>query len=254
MPDYFARVYIAPPLELIRDELKTFQKNHVSALPPMTAATIDTILNDKFERSFMSVFRLVVGLRSLRAQLELVFGFQGRATSLTERAFVHLQSLIIVDHDIQQKWDKAFQNGGEVACEKLGAVHLLWHGIWAFKADAKGAKTDLVLGERLSVDERVKSAAAALVLTEWKVVKNEDDTVKMACHGREQAAAYSDRSLAGFVLDSVRYVVLVSDRKLRNKPGTEFADDGVCYKYINIAVQPHSPSEEGRRASQSPHK
>jgi hypothetical protein len=61
----------------------------------------------------------------------------------SERAFAHLQRSIVADEEIQRKWLCAFGKG-EVACEKLGGVDLLSHGIWAFKVDARGARTDLV--------------------------------------------------------------------------------------------------------------
>ena len=44
--------------------------------------------------------------------------------SRTERAFEHLQRLIVVDDNVREKWQRAFQ-AGEPECEKLGAVHLL---------------------------------------------------------------------------------------------------------------------------------
>src|SRR5208283_5429640 len=57
------------------------------------------------------------------------------ARRITERAFIHLQRCIIVDKEVRQKWIDAF-NTREPECEKLGALHLLHHGVWAFKADA----------------------------------------------------------------------------------------------------------------------
>ncbi|HKV42078.1 MAG TPA: hypothetical protein VJX67_22930, partial [Blastocatellia bacterium] len=62
----------------------------------------------------------------------------------SERAFVHLQRSIVVDSEVREKWKQAFKEG-EPACEKLGSVHLLLHGIWAFKVHSTGARTDLVL-------------------------------------------------------------------------------------------------------------
>jgi hypothetical protein len=52
----------------------------------------------------------------------------------------------IADSSIRQKWRNAFDEG-EVACEKLGGVHLLLHGIWAFKVHTPEERTDLVLQE-----------------------------------------------------------------------------------------------------------
>ncbi|MBI4590608.1 MAG: hypothetical protein HY725_17400, partial [Candidatus Rokubacteria bacterium] len=69
----------------------------------------------------------------------------------SERAFAHLQRSIVVDPALRANWQTAFDDG-EVACERLGAVHLLLHGIWAFKLDAAGARTDLVYQEPPATD------------------------------------------------------------------------------------------------------
>jgi hypothetical protein len=66
--------------------------------------------------------------------------------SRAERAFVHLNRSIMVDANVRKNWTTAFTEG-ETECEKLGAVHLLSHGIWAFKVDAAGGRTDLVYQE-----------------------------------------------------------------------------------------------------------
>jgi len=50
------------------------------------------------------------------------------------------------------------------------AGHFLVHGTWAFKARTEGERTDLVLGAPLHVDDNVRRASDALVLTEWKRV------------------------------------------------------------------------------------
>jgi hypothetical protein len=64
-----------------------------------------------------------------------------------ELAMSHLQRSIAVDEDLQSKWLTAFEEG-EPTCEKRGAVHLLSHGIWAFKVQAGRAITDLVFPDR----------------------------------------------------------------------------------------------------------
>ena len=89
-----------------------------------------------------------------------------RVRSASELAFMHLQQLIVVDEEYRAKWRKAF-SVRETHCEKLGAVHLLWHGIWAFKADANsGGRTDLVYQEPLQVD--AAPVAIGMIFTEWK--------------------------------------------------------------------------------------
>lgn len=60
---------------------------------------------------------------------------QDAIRSRAERAFEHLQRLIAVDDDVRTKWRAAYAIS-ETKCERLGAVHLLQHAIWAFKANA----------------------------------------------------------------------------------------------------------------------
>ena len=80
---------------------------------------------------------------------------------------------------------------GETHCEMLGAAHLLSHGIWGFKASAKGERTDLILGEPLTDLSEVESTAEALVLTEWKVVRKSNELQDKAEEALEQAKRYA---------------------------------------------------------------
>lgn len=83
-----------------------------------------------------------------------------------ERAFLHLNRTLCVDESFRAKWVTAFSNG-EVAIEKLSALHFLLHGLWAFKVDAKGERTDLIIQEKVNLEDASR-AMAPLVLTEWK--------------------------------------------------------------------------------------
>jgi hypothetical protein len=128
------------------------------------------------------------------------------------RAFSHLQKCIIADDEIQERWAAAFAKG-ETACEKLGAAHLLLHGIYAFKVDATGARTDLVLTQQI-IDEEVFQIAEGLVLTEWKKVTGASEAGKHAASARKQAARYASEPLAGLELTAYRYIVLVSEHRI----------------------------------------
>src|ERR1700722_5384768 len=111
----------------------------------------------------------LVGLAALEAEITfLLSGRQEQIRARSERALLHLQRSLIVDADISRKWKKAFGTN-EVACEKLGSVHLLSHGIYAFKVDASGARTDLVFNEP-PPDALLAQAVEGMVLTEWKLV------------------------------------------------------------------------------------
>ena len=98
---------------------------------------------------------------------------EARSRSLVERAFLHLDRLIVADNAVSRAWTNAFKKTGETACERLGGVHLLHHGLWAFKAHGAGARTDLILGTPIKQDDidRAARAAETMVLTEWKCVR-----------------------------------------------------------------------------------
>jgi hypothetical protein len=53
-----------------------------------------------------------------------------------------------------------------LACEKLAGVHLLLHGIWAFKVHAAGERTDLVFPQpsRLELAGDVRSTLTRMTL------------------------------------------------------------------------------------------
>jgi hypothetical protein len=130
----------------------------------------------------------------------------------SSRAFAHLQKCIVADDEIQKRWAAAFARG-ETAFEKLGAAHLLLHGIYALKVDATGARTDLVLGQQIA-DEEVFQVAEGLVLTEWKKVTAGNDAARVAKSARKQAARYAAEPLAGLELTAYRYIVLVSEGRI----------------------------------------
>jgi len=114
------------------------------------------------EAVFSAVFHLCTFASEMVAILADV---QLPLRALSERAFQHLQRLIVVDDEVRRKWQAAFAKG-EVECEKLGAVHLLGHGIWAFKIDASGGRTDLVYQEPAGNLIKEQQYAEGFVLTE----------------------------------------------------------------------------------------
>ena len=137
------------------------------------------------------VINFSIRLVSFRAEFTFhLSDMQEIAKRITERAFIHLKRLIIADEDFQTRWIKAF-NKDETACEKLGAAHLLLHGIWAFKAKEKGEETDLILGEPIrDILNQVESTAEALVLTEWKRVTDPKELNLKAEEAFIQASIY----------------------------------------------------------------
>jgi hypothetical protein len=157
---------------------------------------------------------------------------------------VHLQYSLIADEGIRTTWCKAFK-AGETACERLGANHLLLHGIWAFKANAPGERTDLILGTRLEITPEVESVAEAMALTEWKLVRSPRELESKTQMALAQARLYGTGSLAGFEIATRRYLVIVSEDRLQMPANV--LDGAVEYCYRNIAVDPQSPSAAAKR-------
>ncbi len=189
----------------------------------------------------------LVALRAFEAEMTfLLSDSQQSMRTRSERAFRHLIWQIVVDDEVRQKWRKAFDDTkhGEVQCEKLGAVHLLWHGIYAFKFDAaKGGRTDLVFKEPLGDQE---TYADALVLTEWKKATKSDAHTKFS-EAVRQAENYARAGpLAGNELRGYRYAIVVTEKQV--EPPPDETRDGVTYRHINIAVDPDTPSRAARRA------
>jgi hypothetical protein len=179
----------------------------------------------------------LVALRAFEAEMTFLLSDSQQAMrTRSERAFRHLIWQIAVDDELRQKWQKAFEQG-EVQCEKLGAVHLLWHGIFAFKIDAIKGRTDLVFGEPLGDQD---TYADALVLTEWKKATSASDARTKFANAKKQADNYAHGALAGNELRGYRYAIVVTEKQVETPPD-EPCDD-VTYRHINIAVDPGTPS------------
>jgi hypothetical protein len=161
-------------------------------------------------------------LVTVAAQTEfLIADREVTSRKLTERAFAHLQRLLVADKDVAAKWLTAYQMG-EPACERLGAVHLFSFGIYAFKAHAEGGRTDLVLGEPVDSASPVVAASDALVLTEWKLASDTTDSLVKAAEARTQAKMYQSGLLHGFELQNYRYIVIVGRRVVPELLGGHF--------------------------------
>jgi hypothetical protein len=245
----------------ILDALGTFRESFAATLPPDARASLDRFLNGRLARLVRSEEwttgnEVKVGpifLTGLESEISfLLSDTQESIRARSERAFLHLQRLLAVDADVRSKWNAAFEAlRGEEACEKLGGVHLLWHGIFAFKVQADRATTDLVFEE--SIDPSVvQRGIEGLVLTEWKIV-NDTNAVSRFDEARRQAELYQRGPLAGSELTGYRYAIAVSRINL---PKELVPDDrnirGVIYRHINIAIEPRLPSEQARADSHRP--
>jgi hypothetical protein len=240
---------LLPHIKKICDTLEKFRDAHKESIPTDAAKSLTAVIK-KIQTSFPNlrdadafnhVHVMVTLLVSFRAEFEYHLSDTAAvAKRLSERAFIHLRRSIVVDSEFRQKWIEAFETG-EPACEKLGAIHLLLHGIWAFKVNTLGERTDLVFNEPIVESSSVERAAEALVLTEWKRVLSPTKTEAMASDARKQAARYTVGALGGVELARYRFIVLVSKETLMLPE--DHLENGAVYRHINVAVDPKSPSK-----------
>lgn len=234
--------------EDIRTSIEQFRETFRDSLPAAANAAIERFMEDGGEQIRINskgdatlVRTIIVKLVAFEAELTFCLDSQmERVRSTSELAFMHLQRLIVADEDYRSKWQNAFE-AHETHCEKLGALHLLWHGIWAFKIDASGGKTDLMYQEPPKIGSL--PVALGMVLTEWKKSANDPHTEYDAA--KKQAAMYSGGVLAGVELVSHRYLVLVTKKQIVTPE--DLIEGDVTYRHINIAVEPEPPSKVARR-------
>jgi len=241
--------------ESILVAIQAFRAAFAKSLPPAALSAIDRFVAQS--GSVLTVKRdgtrdemqeresaAVVLLAALETEMSfLLSDVQESIRARSERAFVHLQRSLIVDMTLRDRWLTAFE-AGEVACEKLGAVHLLLHGIWAFKVDAAGARTDLVFQEPLDPGAGVERSADGLVLTEWKKADNGNDAAQKFKQARFQASRYTQGALAGIELTGSRYLVVVS--RVSVSVPADINEGGVVYRHINVPVEADVPSRARR--------
>lgn len=185
----------------------------------------------------------------------VVFAFVHQAAYLLENtqeqihrsvevAFAHLQRRLVADKYYRKVWDD--HENDEIDFEKLGGEHFLLHKIWAFKINAAGERTDLVLQTSFSCNDPLYKSADGLVLTEWKVVTkgNGESEVNEAIN---QLKLYASGSVYALELAKYRYIVIVSKKRIHDFE-TEREENGITYRIINIAHNPDTPSVEVRKS------
>lgn len=241
----------------IIENVKSYKKYYEGQLPDKVINSIHTFLENsqikpatmenykKFIKgvSFELLGHISVIICAFDKEMAYLLSDTGqRVRVLSERAFAHLNRSIVADESICLKWKKAFEKG-EVACEKLGAIHLLQHGIFAFKAHAAGERTDLIFQDTMT-DKTDVSYAEGLVLTEWKKCPDKMKAEDLFLEARNQAKIYGNGSLSGIELSDYRYLVVVSEKNI--EVPAPITENGVTYKHINIAVDPDTPSKASR--------
>jgi hypothetical protein len=254
---YSAGTFLRAQCGALVQSLEQFRRDFAGSLPSAAIARIDHFLGttivqgakDATAEQVGAARGALVALAAFEAEITfLLAGRQEQIRARTERALLHLQRILAVDLDVSAKWKEAF-NTREDACERLGSVHFLSHGIYAFKVDAVGAITDLVYPEP-PPDALLAQAVEGMVLTEWKVAKDAKSAITAVRVARKQADLYSQGALAGLELRSHRYIIVVTPKELPF--GTLGSDDrtasGVIYRHVNIVIEPEVPSKVARRA------
>nr|WP_281719510.1 hypothetical protein [Nitrosomonas nitrosa] len=238
-----------PVLEAITTDLNKLRSTYAHELPPSASDAVRKFVELRAHEGITGDpvhIQRFAHLASLRSELEyLLHDVEAGRRSFTELAFEHLRRQLVVDKEIRKKWETAFKKREE-ACEALGAIHLLSHGIWAFKIDALGGATDLVFSHPVEqYGKLIRRTARALVLTEWKLVKHVTDMEGKAQEAREQTEIYSGGVLGDVELKQTRYIILVSESDLN--PPEDLTDKGITYHHINLPVNPDVPSRTARR-------
>lgn len=243
------RKYLIDQVKSVAKQISNFGMLYSGVLPAGAISAI-TSLNDKLppdrykDASLDSAGDILwsdlVILCAFEAEMSyLLADPEARVRLLTERAIIHLRRLISADPSVAAKWQEAFE-AGEVACEKLGAIHLLWHGIYSFKANAPHGRTDLLLQETFGGIDREAQFAEGSILTEWKIARNMVEAAKRYKEAQIQLAQYSDGLLAGQTLASCRYAIVISQKWCN--PPEDAMENGITYRNVNIPVAPDVPS------------
>jgi hypothetical protein len=249
---------IFPVCRALRERISLYKNRYITILPENAVKAIDDTLLDlvnhfSAERTSTSVEpAALLFYKETFNRLRFDFNYfvnelEGSVYRRSERAFLHLQRTLVVSEDDRRRWKKAFDDH-ETHIEALGSVHLLLHGIWAFKVESAKQRTDLVFQEEFTSHtyESIRVASEGLVLTEWKLVKDIDDVAAKSQEAFKQASIYGAESLAETELTRYRYLVLVSLKKLKDMP-EDFEVSGVKYRHINIAIEIESPSVRSRK-------
>ena len=250
------RNILFPQAEKVYFLIDKFRKDFETQLPEQAISCIDEFIKSSrpnftepvpsatFTHQLQIIQNRLIYLASLRTELEYHLSDPEEMIRRTaHRALEHLQRCIIADSTYQEKWVSAFKKG-EVNCERLGAIHLLWHGIWAFKVNAEGGRTDLVIGNTIDNPSQVENAQG-LILTEWKRSVTSSDAVKKVDEARVQAEKYSSGILGGIELVSPKYIIVVTKDYVRLPADVEV--EGIKYRNVNIATEPSVPSTASRK-------
>jgi len=252
--NYGAGKYLREQCEIAVIALETFRRDFDRSLPKEAADRIDRFLSSRLATAakdpsteHRGARGALVALAAVEAEITFILhGRQEQIRARSERAFLLLQRTLAVDGDVRSRWKEAYKSG-EVACERLGSLVLLSQGIYAFKVDALGARTDLVFAEPPDESLLFRSVEG-LVLTEWKVA-DVGNAITRFMEARNQADLYKEGPLAGIELTGYRYLVVVSQKALPSAsiPTDETSTSGITYRHVNIVIEPAVPSKAAKK-------
>jgi hypothetical protein len=244
---------IMPELEEITREIEQLGAAHGSGIPENARGALRDYIAQSWPEQASKLantgkinIQLLAPLAAFRSRFEyLIQDSEVEGRSRTDLAFEHLRRQLVVVEDTRQRWLTAFMKH-ETLCEKLGAVHLLSHAIWAFKAAGARAATDLVFGDPVdNYATLIRRTARALVLTEWKLVERPEDFAPRAAEARAQAELYAGGILGDIELKRTKYVVLVC--RFDRLPPDDVVAGSVSYRHVVLPLATEPPSRAARQ-------
>jgi hypothetical protein len=248
---------IAPEFKEVTECIEQIGHAYRDELPPAAIKALDRFVSRNWHQYVtkqvgkISRLQPISALAAFRSEFEyLIRDIEIATRNLVDLAFEHLRRQLVVDEEIRGKWQIAF-SVHETHCERLGAVHLLSHGIWAFKISSAGAATDLVFPEPVERYTKLsRRIARAQVLTEWKRTQSIDDIDMDAKTARQQTQIYTAGALGDLELKNTRYIVLVIGF---DDPGPidDVVENSVTYRHVLISVKqaPRASEQARSRAS-----
>jgi hypothetical protein len=152
--NYGAGIYLGEQCGAAVLALREFRNHFGDTLPGEAITSVERFLTSRLAEAATipggaqrEARGVLVALGAFEAEITFILsGRQEQIRARSERAFLLLNRMLAVDVEVRAKWHRAMSEG-EVACERLGSVHLLSQGIYAFKVNAEGARTDLVFPE-----------------------------------------------------------------------------------------------------------
>lgn len=245
------RLVILPSAQRLMAALDSFAKENHDRLPGEVADILSGFLG-KFRGCFAAgqshehgPLQVIAAMRAVRVEVDFLLSDREIAIRrVVERAFMHLQRTLLADQAARDRWSG---NSREEDFERLGSLHLLAHGIWAFKAHGVGGRTDLILGRPIDAEDPQIDNVEAMVLTEWKLARKANEAQTKLDEAHVQLQLYRRGVLGGFELSSRRYAVIVAKENCDLPPDHEI-EPGITCRHVCINLAGETPSTVARQS------